>query len=135
MFVWNPEDQDEVELSINSTNWNATMWIHTPKNPMFRKHSSLHVSDPAVFNQRKRFLEEARFLRISNSSFNLYRPSFRVSRRKDVSITFVRQSASCAALCTHRKSTPSEMRSLIALALSWVLYSAQLGVAVRVMRS
>ena len=50
-------------------------------------------------------------------------------------MTLVKASASWAPECTHRKETFSFNKSLIALAVSWVRNSAQLGIAVRLTRS
>ena len=88
-----------------------------------------------LFNHFSRFREDARLFKTSNSSFNRYRPSFNVSRKKVVSMIFVRQSATWAPLWTHLNCTPSASMSLIASAFNWVLCSAQFGVAVLVTKS
>ena len=53
----------------------------------------------------------------------------------DASIILVKQSASCAPLCTHLRFIPSESMSFMALAANWVRNSAHWGGAVLVTRS
>ena len=71
----------------------------------------------------------------AHASWSLYRPWINVSRRNDVSITLVRQSASWAPEWAHLNEVPSDSKSLMALAANWVLNSVHWGGAVRVTRS
>lgn len=87
------------------------------------------------FNHLILFLEEARFFNTSLSSWSLYCPTRRVSRRNDDSIILVRQSANWAPECTHLRDVPSDSKSLMALAANWVRNSEHCGGAVLVTRS
>ena len=101
-----------------------------------KKHDSLLVTSWQLERSHfRRFRAFARCLRISSSSFSRYWPCSKVSRRKLVSIIFVKLSASCAPLATQRSWTPSSSISLIFFAFNIVRYSLHVGVAVLVTKS
>ena len=113
------------------------MFIHTRQKQeiFYFSGSSRWLSLELFCSHFTLVLWHARSLRISDSSWSEYRPCLSVYLRKWLCIIFVNASANCAPVCTHLSFTPSDNRSLIALAWSWVRNSWQLGGAVLVTRS
>ena len=73
--------------------------------------------------------------RSCEASYNLKRPWANMVRRTDESMGFVRQSAACNVVGTHRKVVFSEHRSFISKTSKVVLNSSQEGMAKRVTKS